>query len=149
MASFLDNIKPKNNVPEIVDDIKLAEHIDEARILYDKTKKNNNTCDINESDKQIKIIFSELIINIRDIYQSSDILSNNLYIHYLDSKSLSDNKKPYAYSDCTNATEIFNKLSEKIEKNHLEVEQILAKLNIMETDLIKIRRIYNSIINNM
>jgi len=160
MASFIDNIQSEptdflsiNSVEAIneLEDHKLTKHIDDLRDLFIKykVKINDNPFDIINNDKSIRISLSEIIISIKQQYLDIKHIADHLYIHSLNTKQLSEGNKPYIYNECTTSKEIFNKMSILLEENTKKTEDIGYNIEEIEHKLIKMRRLYESILTNI
>lgn len=151
MSTFIDDL---TSIPEPINDLedqKLTKHIDDLRDLFIKykVKINSDPFEIINNDKTIRIILSDIIINIKQQYIDIKHIADHLYIHSLNAKQLSENTKPYIYMECKTSTEIFNKMSTLFDENHKVIEDIGYNIEEIENKLIKMRRLYESILTNV
>ncbi len=151
-SSFVDDLLPVNaeNINEL-EDHKLTKHIDDLRDLFMKFKVKVNTdpFEVINNDKAIRVSLSEIIIDIKQQYLDIKHIADHLYIHSLNAKQLSEGVKPYVYQDCNTSKEIFNKMSSTFEENTKKVEDIGYNIEEIEHKLIKMRRLYESILTNI
>jgi hypothetical protein len=153
MDSFIDNFNSSTNIESIteLEDENLTKHIDDLRDLFMKykTKINNDPFEVLENDKNIRIGFSNIIVDIKQQYLDIKHIADHLYIHSLNTKQLSEGEKPYIYKECNTSKEIFDKMSTLFNENYKTIENIGYNVEEIEHNLIKIRRLYESIITNV
>lgn len=156
--SFIDDIintSNNTNVPtESITDLedpRLTQHIDELRDLFLKYKVQLNTdpLEVINNDKNIRIMLSEIIIEIKQYYLDIKHITDHLYIHTINTKQLSEGIKPYIYQECKTSSEIFSKLSNILNENTKKVEEISYGIEEIEHRLVKMRRLYESILSNI
>lgn len=152
-SSFIDDITPVSNAESINDleDHKLTKHIDDLRNLFMKykVKINSDPFEVINNDKAIRVSLSEIIIDIKQQYLDIKHIADYLYVHSLNAKQLSEGNKPYIYQECSTSTEIFNKMSNIFEEHNKKVEDIGYNIEEIEHKLIKMRRLYESILTNV
>lgn len=148
-SSFIDDL-PAETIPEL-EDHKLTKHIDDLRDLFIKYKVKVNTdpFEVINNDKAIRVSLSDIIINIKQQYLDIKHISDHLYIHSLNAKQLSEGSKPYIYQECNTSKEIFSKMSLSFEENYKKTEDIGYNIEEIEHKLIKMRRLYESILSNI
>jgi len=149
LNSYIDNI-PTEKLTELEDE-KLTTHIDEVRSLlkqYDITTEEDPIMVIN-NDKKARIMFSELILEIRQQQNDLRTLSDNLYVMMNNAKELSKGTKPFKYKDTQYSTDIFSKMHLEIEEFNHKSEHIILMSEEVEKKLILIRRLYESLVKNI
>lgn len=151
-STFIDDLAPISTeaIAEL-EDHKLTKHIDDLRDLFMKYKVrvNNDPFEVINNDKAIRVSLSEIIIDIKQQYLDIKHISDHLYIHSLNAKQLSEGNKPYIYQECNTSKEIFNKMSSIFEENTKKAEDIGYNIEEIEHKLIKMRRLYESILSNV
>lgn len=155
--SYIDDIAsptPTPNMTETITDLedpRLTKHIDELRELFHKyrVKLNNDPLEVINNDKNIRVILSEIIIEIKQYYLDIKHITDHLYIHTINTKQLSEGTKPYIYQECKSSSEIFNKMSNILDENAKKVEEISYGIEEIEHKLVKMRRLYESILGNI
>lgn len=145
--SYFDNLKESSEL----EDKLLNDHIEDARKLLQSynLKVNDNNDILIEKDKNIRILFSDILINLRNQINNINILNDVIYTNNLDIKKLSEGVKPYLYSDCKSSTDIFNKMLLFSNKNVSEIENIVININNIEKDICILRRNYEYIISKI
>lgn len=153
MSSFIDNFNASNSGETIteLEDHNLTKHIDELRDLFMKykVKVNIDPYEVINNDKTIRVALSDIIIDIKKQYIDIKHVADYLYVHSLNAKQLSEGTKPYIYQECKTSSEIFNKMSQVFEENTKQIEDIGYNIEEIEHKLIKIRRLYESILSNV
>jgi hypothetical protein len=152
MSSFIDDITTTSaEAINELEDHKLTKHIDDLRDLFMKFKVKVNTdpYEVINNDKSIRIALSEIIIDIKQQYLDIKHIADHLYVHSLNAKQLSEGSKPHIYQDCNTSKEIFNKMSIIFEENTRTAEEIGYNIEEIEHKLIKMRRLYESILTNV
>ena len=136
--------------PEVADDPKLIEHIDDARNLLKNHNLINNTdpFQVIKYNEQIKVMFSESVVNIREIIQKVNLLADYNYVFGLNTQTLSNGNKPYNYDKCNTTLDIFKKMSDESNNHGCDIGVIEAELKEIEKNMINIRRLYELILNN-
>lgn len=151
-SSFVDDLLPVSDeqITEL-EDHKLTKHIDDLRDLFMKykVKVNIDPYEVINNDKAIRVSMSDIIIDIKQQYLDIKHIADHLYIHSLNAKQLSEGNKPYIYQDCKTSKEIFNKMSSIFEENTKKTEDIGYNIEEIEHKLIKMRRLYESILSNI
>lgn len=151
-TSFIDDLTPisTETITEL-EDHKLTNHIDNLRDLFmkHKVKVNDDPFEVINNDKTIRVSLSEIIIDIKQQYLDIKHIADHLYIHSLNAKQLSEGNKPYIYQECSTSKEIFNKMATIFEENTKKTEDIGYNIEEIEHKLIKIRRLYESILTNV
>lgn len=151
-SSFIDDLSPiPTEAINELEDSKLTKHIDDLRDLFIKykVKINDDPFEVINNDKTIRVVLSEIIIDIKQQYVDIKHIADHLYIHSLNAKQLSEGNKPYIYQECTTSKEIFNKMSNIFEENTKKAEDIGYNIEEIEHKLIKMRRLYESILTNV
>ena len=101
--SFIDDFSTPNveNITELEDN-NLTKHIDDLRDLFIKYKVKVNTdpYEVINNDKAIRVIMSDIIIDIKQQYLDIKHIADHLYVHSLNTKQLSEGVKPYIYQEC-------------------------------------------------
>lgn len=148
--SFIDDIHTIENVGDL-EDHNLTKHIDDLRNLFKKynVSINNDPFEVINNDKTIRVLLSDIIIDIKQQYADIKFIADHLYIHSLNAKQLSEGKKPYIYQDCNTSTEIFGKMVSQFEENNKKTEDIGYNIEEIEHKLIRMRRLYESILTNV
>lgn len=150
--SFIDDLSPvtAEHISEL-EDHKLTKHIDDLRDVFmkHKVKVNTDPYEVINNDKSIRVAMSDIIIDIKQQYLDIKHIADHLYIHSLNAKQLSEGNKPYIYQECKTSTEIFSKMSTVFEENTKKTEDIGYNIEEIEHKLIKMRRLYESILTNV
>lgn len=152
--SFIDNISTENisseNITEL-EDHNLTKHIDDLRDLFMKykVKVNMDPYEVINADKNIRVSLSDIIIDIKQQYLDIKHVADHLYIQSLNAKELSEGVKPYLYKECKTSSEIFNKMSGIFEENTKKTEDIGYNIEEIEHKLLKIRRLYETVLTNV
>lgn len=138
--SFIDNLEE--------DDVRLNDHIDEVRSLMTKYNMmaNEDPITVINNDKTLRILFSEIILTIKQQYNDMRQITDELFVYTENAKTLSEGKKPYLFSDCEKSTDIFKKMNSLLDNTNKKAEEITYNIEDIEKSLIKIRRLYESII---
>lgn len=151
-TSFIDDLAPvtAESINEL-EDQKLTKHIDDLRDLFMKYKVKINTdpFEVINNDKAMRVCLSEIIIDIKQQYLDIKHIADHLYIHSLNANQLSEGTKPYIYQECNTSKEIFNKMALIFEENNKKTEDIGYNIEEIEHKLIKMRRLYESILTNV
>lgn len=151
-SSFIDDLTPITSeaITEL-EDHKLTKHIDDLRDLFIKykVKINDDPFEVIGNDKVIRVALSEIIIDIKQQYLDIKHIADHLYIHSLNAKQLSEGSKPYIYQECHTSKEIFNKMSSIFEENTKKTEEVGYNIEEIEHKLVKVRRLYESILTNV
>jgi hypothetical protein len=100
------------------------------------------------NDRGIRIMMSEIILEIKQLQNDLRIVTDNIYIISTHSSQLSTGVKPHIYKDCINASDIFKKMSSEFEDLHMKSEQINLISENIEKQLTRLRRLYESVIKN-
>lgn len=153
MMSFIDDFTPpatSENITEL-EDKNLTKHIDDLRNLFlkHKIKINPDPFEVINNDKVMRVMLSEVIIDIKKQYIDIKHIADHLYIHSLNAKELSEGNKPYIYQECNTSKEIFNKMSGLFEENNKNIEEIGYNIEEIEHKMIRMRRLYESILTNI
>jgi len=114
-----------------------------------KVKINKDPYEVINNDKEIRVMLSDIIIDIKQQYIDIKHIAEYLYIHSLNAKQLSEGDKPYIYQECTKSSDIFNKMSTIFEEHNKNIEEIGYNIEEIEHKLIKMRRLYESILVNV
>lgn len=151
-SSFVDDLAPvTTEAINELEDHKLTKHIDDLRDLFMKFKVKVNTdpYEVINNDKAIRVSLSEIIIDIKQQYLDIKHIADHLYVHSLNAKQLSEGNKPHVYQDCNTSREIFSKMSSIFEENTKKTEDIGYNIEEIEHKLVKMRRLYESILTNV
>lgn len=155
--SFVDDFADTSITPTVTESItnledpRLTKHIDELRDLFLKYRVslNTNPLEVINNDKNIRVMLSEIIIEIRQHYSDIRHISDLLSIHTINTKQLAEGNKPYSYQECKTASEIFNKMSNVLNENAKKAEEVSYGIEEIEHKLVKMRRLYESILGNI
>ena len=144
---YLDNLK---EVSEFENQI-LDKHIDDARNLLKSynSKINDNNENFLDKDKNIRVMFSDILITLRNQINNINILNDIITINNSDIKKLSEGIKPYKYTDCKTSTDIFDKMFSINTKNVNEINDISNNITYIEKNINILRRNYEDIISKV
>lgn len=150
--TFVDNIDTNQSIDNIdLENQVLQTHIDDVRNLLKKynLSPNDDPHEVINNNQVIKQTLSEVILDIN--HQSNDlrIISDNLFSFTNNVKSLSNGVKPYCYNNCNSSTDIFKKISNDFSEYNLQIEHVIFKIEEIEKNIGKIRRLYDNIIHNI
>lgn len=147
--SLIDDL-PKEQLFEL-EDKSLTNHIDNVRkmLQQNNTIINDNPGEVIENDKKIRILLSEIIINLNNKQNNLNILADNLYINHLQCEELSSGIKPYIFQEYNTSTEIFKKYSNFFNEYNLKINELIFLANTIEKDVTIVRRLYETIIQNV
>jgi hypothetical protein len=148
METFVDNISTEQLAE--LEDVKLTTHVDKVRNLMKRynTDINDDPIMVINNDRGIRIMMSEIILEIKQLQNDLRIVTDNIYIISTHSSQLSTGVKPHIYKDCINASDIFKKMSSEFEDLHMKSEQINLISENIEKQLTRLRRLYESVIKN-
>jgi hypothetical protein len=139
--SFIDDLEQE--------DTRLHEHISKIRSSVQKLKPNEDPMVIINNDKALRILFSETILDIKRQYNDIKQIADELFSYTENTKILSEGKKPYLFSDCERSTDVFSKMNVLLDNTNKKAEEISYNIEDIEKSLVKIRRLYESIIVNV
>jgi hypothetical protein len=150
-STFVDDLRI---VPENITDLEdptLTKHMDNLRDIFlkYKVKVNPNPLDIVNNDKNIRVLLSEIIIELKEQYLDIRHIADHLYIHTINAKQLSEGTRPYIYQECKTSSEIFNKMSNIMSENNKKLEEISYNVEEIDHKIVKMRRLYESILSNV
>lgn len=148
-STFVDNISTEP-LPEL-EDKKLTSHIDELRNLLNQFNLTSEEDPIKviDSDKQLRIILSELILEIRQQQNDLQILKDNLYVLSNNTEELSNGNKPIKYKQIIYSSEIFGKIHTELEDMYKMSEHVIFLSDNIEKKLLLGRRLYESIVKKI